>query len=71
MRQGIVGLDLRPEDFHWITAQIRQVAEVTCQGRVVSVLEGGYGQPHDQPSPKTASPFMGCPPGAAPKLFEP
>lgn len=38
------GMDLRQEDFEWITAQVMAVSRVCCPGRVVSVLEGGYGQ---------------------------
>ena len=39
------GMDLAPADFRWVTEQLQAVAEVTaCQGRVVSVLEGGYGR---------------------------
>ena len=30
------------EDFVWLTREICKVAEETCQGRVVSTLEGGY-----------------------------
>ena len=37
------GLDLLPADFEWATEQILAVAAVCCPGRVVSVLEGGYG----------------------------
>ena len=37
------GLDLSPADFEWATAQVLSVASVCCPGRVVSVLEGGYG----------------------------
>ena len=38
-------MDLSPADFRWVTEQLQAVAEVTaCQGRVVSVLEGGYGR---------------------------
>jgi len=39
-----VGLDLNPEDFAWLTREINRVANVCCDGRVVSVLEGGYGR---------------------------
>ena len=31
------------EDYHWCTREIMQVANMTCSGRVVSVMEGGYG----------------------------
>ncbi|MEE9329284.1 MAG: histone deacetylase family protein [Parvularculaceae bacterium] len=36
------GLALRETDFYWVTEAIRQVAQDTCQGRIVSLLEGGY-----------------------------
>jgi acetoin utilization deacetylase AcuC-like enzyme len=32
----------RTEDFAWITGRLCDLAEEMCQGRVVSVLEGGY-----------------------------
>lgn len=37
------GLDLEPSDFSWLTEQLLAVANQTCGGRLVSVLEGGYG----------------------------
>lgn len=39
-----VGLDLEPEDYAWTTRKIMEIADICCQGRVVSVLEGGYGK---------------------------
>ena len=33
---------MNDEDFHWMTEQLVQAAEELCDGRVVSVLEGGY-----------------------------
>lgn len=38
------GMDLSPEDFGWAVAEIMKVADLCCAGKVVSVLEGGYGQ---------------------------
>ena len=38
----IAGLDLEAEDFHEMTAAVVEVAEQTCGGKIVSVLEGGY-----------------------------
>mmetsp|Transcript_7247 Transcript_7247/g.21838 ORF Transcript_7247/g.21838 Transcript_7247/m.21838 type:complete len:350 (-) Transcript_7247:497-1546(-) len=38
------GLDLTPADFEWMTEQVMAVAAICCPGRVVSVLEGGYGK---------------------------
>ncbi len=34
--------DLLEDDYTWVTQQIKAVAEKCCQGRIVSVLEGGY-----------------------------
>ncbi len=36
------GLGFTDADFHWITRELMAVADVSAQGRVVSVLEGGY-----------------------------
>jgi acetoin utilization deacetylase AcuC-like enzyme len=36
------GLGLVDDDFHWVTRELLAVADATAQGRVVSVLEGGY-----------------------------
>ena len=38
----IGGLNLRLEDYRWIGEQMRAVADATCQGRLVALLEGGY-----------------------------
>jgi len=35
-------MELTEEDFGWVTKEICKVAEEVCEGRVVSVLEGGY-----------------------------
>lgn len=35
-------MGLLEDDYHWMTAQIRGVAEQYAQGRIVSCLEGGY-----------------------------
>ena len=37
-----VGMDLSVEDYTWLTDKINNVANLCCDGRVVSVLEGGY-----------------------------
>jgi SHAQKYF class myb-like DNA-binding protein len=37
------GMNLTAEDFEWITAEILHVADICSNGKVVSVLEGGYG----------------------------
>jgi acetoin utilization deacetylase AcuC-like enzyme len=39
-----MGLDLEPEDYAWTTRKILEIADMCCHGRVVSVLEGGYGR---------------------------
>lgn len=38
------GFDLQQQDFMWIAGQLSKVANICCKGRVVSVLEGGYGR---------------------------
>lgn len=35
-------LNLDEEDYRWVTEQILNAANTLCQGRIVSVLEGGY-----------------------------
>ena len=45
-------MDLRPSDFEWITTEIMRIADLCCSGRVVSVLEGGYGH-HTHTKTKT------------------
>ena len=47
-----MGLDLEPEDYAWTTRKILEIADICCQGRVVSVLEGGYGRTPIQKSNK-------------------
>ena len=36
------GLLLQDDDYGWITAEIRALAESHCGGKIVSMLEGGY-----------------------------
>lgn len=38
----LAGLNFTDEDYRWITEELMQVAEECCEGRVVSILEGGY-----------------------------
>ena len=38
----LAGLNLEDEDFHWITERLMRIADVSCDGRIVSILEGGY-----------------------------
>lgn len=40
MNYGYVGMV--EEDFEWLTEQLVKVANTCCNGRIVSVLEGGY-----------------------------
>lgn len=39
---GMAGLLLQEQDYAWVTGQIKTLAEKHCEGRIVSVLEGGY-----------------------------
>ncbi|PCJ42442.1 MAG: acetoin utilization protein [Alphaproteobacteria bacterium] len=38
----LADLNLNEDDFHWVTREIKQIAEKQCKGRLVSCLEGGY-----------------------------
>ncbi|CAG9233932.1 Acetylspermidine deacetylase [Paraburkholderia sabiae] len=38
----LAALRLDDDDFHWITRELVSIADETCEGRVVSILEGGY-----------------------------
>ncbi|SMX41500.1 histone deacetylase family protein [Octadecabacter ascidiaceicola] len=38
----LAGMELREDDFAWVTGKICDLADKHCQGRVVSALEGGY-----------------------------
>jgi acetoin utilization deacetylase AcuC-like enzyme len=41
-RDPLASLNLRAEDFGWVTRKLMDVADHSAQGRIVSVLEGGY-----------------------------
>jgi acetoin utilization deacetylase AcuC-like enzyme len=41
-RDPLAGLNWHPEDFAWVTERLVDVAERLCEGRLVSMLEGGY-----------------------------
>ena len=41
-RDPLASLQFVEEDFAWATRKVMDVADKTAQGRVVSVLEGGY-----------------------------
>lgn len=38
------GMDLGVNDIAWVTSEIMKIADICCNGRLISVLEGGYGQ---------------------------
>ncbi|CAB3761765.1 histone deacetylase family protein [Paraburkholderia solisilvae] len=38
----LAGLGLDDDDFHWVTRELVKIADETCGGHVVSILEGGY-----------------------------
>jgi acetoin utilization deacetylase AcuC-like enzyme len=40
--ESLANLALIDEDYHWITQEIKKVADKVCKGRMVSMLEGGY-----------------------------
>jgi acetoin utilization deacetylase AcuC-like enzyme len=42
MRDPLANLNLEEDDFAWVTRKIMDVADRCAEGRVVSVLEGGY-----------------------------
>jgi acetoin utilization deacetylase AcuC-like enzyme len=41
-RDPLASLNLRGEDFGWVTRKLMDVADSSAGGRIVSVLEGGY-----------------------------
>ncbi len=42
VRDPLGSLRLTEEDFSWVTLKLMEVADQFCNGRIVSVLEGGY-----------------------------
>ncbi|MDE2383616.1 MAG: histone deacetylase family protein [Alphaproteobacteria bacterium] len=42
VRDPLGSLELVEEDFAWATLQLMEIANTHCDGRIVSVLEGGY-----------------------------
>jgi len=40
--QGPVNLGVKEADYEWLTEELCKIANTCCQGRVISVLEGGY-----------------------------
>ena len=41
-RDPLAQLEVQDDDYHWITAEIRDLADDSCNGRLISLLEGGY-----------------------------
>jgi acetoin utilization deacetylase AcuC-like enzyme len=41
-RDPLASINLRSEDFGWVTRKLMDVAHQSAEGRIVSVLEGGY-----------------------------
>lgn len=41
-RDPLGHLDVQDEDYHWLTSEIRDLADDSANGRLVSILEGGY-----------------------------
>jgi acetoin utilization deacetylase AcuC-like enzyme len=41
-RDPLASINLRAEDFGWVTKKLMDLADASAAGRVVSVLEGGY-----------------------------
>jgi acetoin utilization deacetylase AcuC-like enzyme len=41
-RDPLASINLRGEDFGWVTRKLMDVAGTSAEGRIVSVLEGGY-----------------------------
>jgi len=41
-RDPLASLNLKAEDFGWVTRKLMEVADKSAGGRVVSMLEGGY-----------------------------
>ena len=41
-RDPLASINLKAEDFGWVTKKLMDVADRSAGGRVVSVLEGGY-----------------------------
>jgi acetoin utilization deacetylase AcuC-like enzyme len=41
-RDPLGQIELQDDDYGWITGEICRIAQDTCEGRVISLLEGGY-----------------------------
>jgi acetoin utilization deacetylase AcuC-like enzyme len=42
MRDPLANLNLLEPDYEWVTKRIMEIADLSANGRIVSVLEGGY-----------------------------
>jgi acetoin utilization deacetylase AcuC-like enzyme len=42
VEESLADLALIDEDYHWVTREIKKIADQVCHGRMVSMLEGGY-----------------------------
>jgi acetoin utilization deacetylase AcuC-like enzyme len=42
LRDPLANLNLLEADFDWATRKLMEIADAHAEGRVVSVLEGGY-----------------------------
>jgi hypothetical protein len=49
------GMDLSVLDIAWVTTEVMKIADICCNGRLVSVLEGGYGQYASSTSTSTSA----------------
>jgi acetoin utilization deacetylase AcuC-like enzyme len=38
----LASVNLHDDDYTWITRELMNIADATCEGRIVSILEGGY-----------------------------
>ena len=38
----LASINLEADDFAWATSRIAEIADIRCNGRIVSMLEGGY-----------------------------
>ncbi|MBT3239231.1 MAG: histone deacetylase family protein, partial [Rhodospirillaceae bacterium] len=41
-RDPLAQINLKTDDYDWVTAELLSVAQDCCSGNVVSLLEGGY-----------------------------
>jgi len=41
----VANINLAPESFGWMTAELARLADRRCNGRLISILEGGYALP--------------------------